>query len=120
MPIGIHFKYFTDAYHLFSLHSQLREVFNFVVYETHKKGWDLEVTSTFRSTGGVHSLFRGIDVVPVDRDIEKMEWIRALVNDTFDYGKEGFEVCVPIRHGSAPHVHLQARDETRRKENEHI
>ncbi len=119
MPIGICFKYFDDAYHLRDLHPKLKEVFNFVVHACHKKGWGLIITSTFRATGGVHSLYRGIDVVPTDRDTEKMEWIRTLVNDTFDYGKEGFEVCPPIRHGSAPHVHLQSRNETRRMENAH-
>jgi len=119
MPIGIRFKYFTDAYHLESLHPKLKEVFNFVVYETDKKGWELEVTSTFRSTGGVHSLYRGLDLVPIDRSIKKMEWIRKLVNDTFDYGKEGIWVCPPVRHGSAPHCHLQTRDETRRMEDAH-
>jgi len=119
MPIGIRFKYFTDAYHLESLHPKLKEVFNFAVHESHKKGWELEITSTFRSTGGVHSLHRGLDLVPVDRDIKKMEWIRKLVNDTFEYGKEGFEVCPPVRHGSKPHCHLQARNETRRIADEH-
>jgi len=120
VPIGIRFKYFDDAYFLKSLHPKLKEIFNFVVYEADKKGFEVEVTSVYRSTGGVHSLFRGIDLVPVDRDVEKMEWIRGIANDNFDYGKEGFEVCPPIRHGTGKHNHLQSRDETTRIENAHI
>lgn len=118
MP-SIRFKNFNDVNSMHSLHPRLIEIYNFVVHECAKKDIELEVTSTYRPTGGVHSLYRGIDIVPVDRSIEKMEWIRTLVNDTFDYGKEGFEVCVPIRHGTAPHCHLQSRTETKRRENEH-
>jgi len=117
---SLHFKYFTDAYFMGKLHPKLKEIFNFIVHKAEKEGWELEVTSTYRETGGVHQLYRGIDVVTVDRDTDKMERMRAWVNEEYDYGKDGIEVCPPIRHGSAPHCHLQSRDETTRRENAHI
>jgi hypothetical protein len=120
MPISIKFKTFADAYDLNDLHPKLKEILNFVIYEADKREWELEITSVYRASGGVHSLFRGVDLVPVDRDVGKMEWIRDKVNENFDYGKEGLEVCPPVRHGTAPHCHLQSRDETRRIENAHI
>lgn len=118
MP-SIKFKNFNDAYSLSSLHPQLKEIFNFVVNECDKEGIELEITSVCRDDGGVHSTSptRGIDLVPVDRDTTRMEWIRRKVNDTFDYGKEGFEIVPPIHHGTGPHVHCQARNETQRREN---
>jgi len=119
MPISIKFKTFIDAYYLNDLHPKLKEILNFVVYEAGQLDWELEITSVYRASGGVHGLFRGVDLVPIDRDVGKMELIRDKVNENFDYGKEGFEVCPPVRHGSAPHNHLQARDETRRTENAH-
>jgi len=115
-------KDFNDAYFLSSLHPKLKEILNFVIYEWSKEeSGDLEITSVYREDGGVHGTapIRGIDLVPVDRNIEKMELIRKFVNDTFDYGKEGIFVCPPVRHGTAPHCHLQSRDETRRMGNEH-
>jgi len=118
MP-SIKFKNFNDAFFLAAIRPQLKEVFCFIVEECGKNDIDLEITSVFRPVGGVHSLYRAVDLVPVDRDIEKMEWIRKLANDNFDYGKEGYEVCPAVRHGTAPHNHLQTRLETQRRENAH-
>ena len=116
------FKNYSDAYFLGSLHPRLKEILNFVIHETSKQGWDLIITSTYRDDGGVHSTgpIRGIDLVPVDRDTEKMEWIRGRVNKEFTYGKGDFQVCPDIHHGSAAHNHLQARDSTRRLENANL
>jgi len=111
MP-SLSFKNFTDAYDLSSLHPKLKKILNFVIHETGKKGWELEITSVFRDDGGVHEYYRGVDVVPVDRDESKMEWIRVKVNSTFDYCKGEIEVCPDIHHGTAPHCHLQSWDKT--------
>ncbi len=116
MPISLKFKTYTDAYDLASLHPKLREILNFVIHECSKEGVDLEITSVRRMDGGVHQYNRGVDVVPVNRSIETMEWIRKKVNENFDYGKGEIEVCPNIYHGSAPHNHLQVRESTRRRE----
>ena len=119
MP-SLSFKNFADAYDLSSLHPKLKEIFNFVVHEAGKKGWELEVTSVSREDGGVHQYKRGIDLVPVDRDTKKMQWIRGKVNSTFDYGKGKLQVVPPIDHGTAKHIHCQAWDKTTRRPNEDI
>jgi len=114
--IGLNFKNITHVDHYHKIHSKLAEVVNF----TAKTAWcdfrtRLEVTSIYRDGGGVHGVYRGIDLVPVGRSIDIMEALRNLINCTFDYGKEGLEVCPDIYHGTAPHLHLQVRDSTLRK-----
>ena len=98
----------------------LQKILNFAIHEASKRGWGLEVTSVYRDDGGVHSTapIRGIDVVPKDRSEKKMEWLREIVNSTFDYGKGKLQVCPDIDHGTSPHNHLQARNETTRRSDE--
>lgn len=119
MP-SLSFKTFTDAYDLSSLHPMLKKILNFVIHETDKRGWELEITQVVRDDGGVHGTtpVRGVDVLPKDRDETKMEWIRELVNSTFDYGKGKLQICPDIHHGTSPHNHLQARNETTRRSDE--
>ena len=77
------------------------------------------ITSTFRDDGGVHGLMRGCDLVPEDRDVETMEKIRKDTNKEWDYGKKNLQVIPPVRHGTAPHLHCQCRNSTRRREASH-
>ena len=120
MSIELVFKNWEDCFHMGSLHPKLRSIVTFVVNRAHTHyGRRMVVTSTFRDEGGVHGTrpnLRGIDLVPEDRDIEIMEKLRADTNEAWDYGKDPIEVCPPVRHGSAPHCHLQARNETKRRE----
>lgn len=118
MPISIKFKTYTDAYDLSSLHPRLKEILNFTIHEANKQGWELEITSIRRQDGGVHQYDRGVDIVPVDRDEEKMQWLRERVNESFDYGKGELQVCPDIHHGTAAHCHFQAWSKTARRSNE--
>lgn len=114
------FKNWEDSFHMGRLHPKLRLIVTYMVNRAYTHyGRRMEVTSTFRDDGGVHGTrpkLRGIDLVPEDRDIEIMEKLRVDTNKAWDYGKEPFEVVPPIRHGTAKHLHLQARKETHRKE----
>jgi len=114
------FKNYRDIYYLKDLHPILTDVLDFCIEYAHNElDVSLEVTSIWRPGSGVHTLYRGIDIVPVDRSVTKMEKIRAAVNNAYDYGKDEFEICPPVRHGTKPHNHLQVRDETKRRENAH-
>jgi hypothetical protein len=116
--IGLNFKDVNHVFHVHRLHLKLQEVFTFFLHEADKLWPETTwvVTSVFRNDGGVHNHYRGIDLVPEDRDLDKMKTMEDRVNAAFDYGKEGLKVCPDIHHGTAPHNHLQARDSTRRKE----
>ena len=116
--IGLNFKDFSHVVHVHKLHNKLQEVFTFFLHESNKLWPETTwvVTSVFRNDGGVHNHYRGIDLVHEDRDIKKMEIMEDIVNNAFDYGKEGLRVCPDIYHGTAPHNHLQVRNSTIRKE----
>jgi len=110
------FKNWEDCFYMDKLHSKLRPIVSYLVNLAHTRhGIRLEITSTFRADGGVHSLMRGIDLVPENRDVEVMETLRGEINREWDYGKAGLQVVPPVRHGTAPHIHLQARNETVRR-----
>lgn len=106
-----------DVFDFAKLHLKLKEVLFFAVDAAGDLGFQLEVTSICRDDGGVHATdpVRGIDVVPTDRAVYKMDQLRTAVNETWNYGKGDFEVCPEVRHGTAPHCHLQVRDQTTKK-----
>ena len=115
------FKDWRTAFEFDSLDKKLKQIVAYAITTAADMGIArLVVTSIQRDDGGVHSTHpvRGIDLVPEDRDVTSMETIRSAVNDEWDYGKQNssIEVCPPVRHGTAPHVHLQCRDETTRRE----
>ena len=116
--IGLNFKNFDDAFHVHNLHDKLQQVLVYFLKDASEAWPDTTwvVTSVYRKDGGVHQYYRGIDLVPESRQEEIMRMMRLRINETFDYGKEGIEVCPDIHHGTAPHNHLQARDSTQRKE----
>ena len=70
------------------------------------------VTSTVRETnqGSTHFWGRAVDLVPFSRDVEKMEKWRNFINDRWDYGKKKIQVVPDVRHGTAPHLHIQVSD----------
>ena len=106
------FKDYRDIYEVGDLNPILYDVLDFCIeYANTELDVDLEVTSIWRPASGVHTLYRAIDIVPTDRSVAKMEKIRDAVNEAYDYGKDEFEICPPVRHGSAPHCHLQVRPE---------
>lgn len=115
--IGLDFKDVNHVFHIHKLHATLQKVLTFLLHETHKAWPETTwvVTSVYREDGGVHNYYRGIDLVPQDRDTKKMEIARESINNHFDYGKGKLEVCPPIRHGTAKHCHLQVCDATIRK-----
>ena len=76
-----------------------------------KFGFGLVVTSVWRpaASSGIHSLYRAIDLQTELLTDFYMNEIRAYINGNWDYGKEGYEVIPDIRHGTAPHIHMQVR-----------
>ena len=109
------FKELLDCFDMGELHPRLRPIIVFVANEADKIGCRLVVTSVKREDG-IHKLLRAVDLVPEDRDIEVMKKLRLRINRAWDYGKEPYEVVPNIRHGTAPHLHLQVRNETTKKE----
>ena len=105
------FKDWEDCFDMGDLHPKMRPVLEFVMNQADQLGVSLVITSVKRDDG-VHKALRGLDLVPEDRDIEVMEKIREKTNDRWDYGKSPYSVVPPIRHGTAPHIHLQVRSET--------
>jgi len=102
------FKTWTDCFDMGSLHPMIRPILEFAVELV---GQRLVITSVRRQSG-VHGLLRAVDVVPEDRDIEVMEKIRTEINKRWEYGKKPYQVVPKVRHGTAPHVHIQVRDDT--------
>ena len=116
----LHFKTWKIAFELQDIAAKLQEVLIFVLSEAESRKIEMEVTEISRKDGGVHGTepVRGIDLVPVvgswKRSVEVMQIIRTLVNDNWFYGKGDFEVCPPVRGGTAPHIHLQVCHLTRK------
>ena len=116
MSIELVFKSWEDSFHMGKLHPKMRPILTYVINHAWTRyGIRLVVTSIYREDGGVHQYFRGADLVPEDRAVEAMEKIREDTNKEWDYGKAGIQVIPPVRHGTAPHLHLQARDATERR-----
>lgn len=113
------FKDWRTAFEFDRLDKKLKQIVAFTVQKAAEMGARLVVTEIARDDGGVHSTHpcRGIDLVPEDRDLQTMNNIRDEINSEWNYGKENssLEVCPPVRHGTAPHIHLQCRDETSRR-----
>jgi len=115
--VRIGFKSHLDIFDIGELHPVLVRVLEYTIDAAEEMNVELEITSVARGGGGVHSTrpIRGLDLVPLDRDVLRMQDLRAAINRTWDYGKENFEVCPEVRHGTAPHCHLQVRNETKRR-----
>lgn len=111
MSKEIIFKDWTDCFDMGELHPTIRPILELAV---ELAGQRLVITSVKRKTG-VHGLLRALDVVPEDRDIEVMKKIRTGINKRWDYGRKPYQVVPKVRHGTAPHVHIQCRDQTRRR-----
>ncbi|KKM97244.1 hypothetical protein LCGC14_1170070 [marine sediment metagenome] len=80
---------------------------------------DLVITEVWRNDkSSTHYYNRALDVVPANRDIALMEKMRTYINAAWDYGKGEYQVVPPVRHGTAPHIHIQtaSNDRTHRRE----
>jgi len=76
-------------------------------------GDDCVVTSVYRNDVTTHSNpppYRFLDVAipPID-GIRRAEVIRQVINILFPYGAPGYQTIPEIRHGTAPHLHVQVR-----------
>jgi len=119
LSISLVFKNWEDSFHMGELHENLRPILTFLINLAWTRyGRRLEVTSNLRKDGGIHSYFRAIDLVPEDRDVEIMEKLREAVNQEWDYGKPGLQVIPAVRHGTGPHLHVQCRSESHRREHD--
>ena len=110
--ISLIFKDWRIAFDFDKINDTLKEVVAFTIQTAEELGISrLVITEIKRDDGGVHSVWRGIDLVPEDRNVDDMNRLRDIINDTWDYGKPGsaLSVCPPLRHGTAPHIHLQVR-----------
>lgn len=74
---------------------------------------ELVITSIYRNDGSTHSQrppYRFVDVAILETGgLEGSEKMRSAINILFPYGKEGFETIPPLRHGNAPHFHIQCK-----------
>ena len=96
--------------------SPLKSDLRFIVYAV--AGWfdflglgNIVVTDIWRNDpNSVHHFWRGIDIVPEDRDENKMNLIRDFINEHFQYdaARPKKDVVPNIHHGTAPHDHLQS------------
>ena len=112
------------------LHPALREVLAWMheylprsktsrlVYTSIYRDYDAEIA---RGRSGVHGLRRGADIVVICIDgkpYEQDEYnnLGILINSIFYYGDGGkHQVAFAAPHGTGPHLHLQARDGTRKR-----
>ena len=91
--------------------TRLREIVQFMdayAYSTWRD--DLVVTSIFRDDpNSVHAYGRGIDLALLIKG--NSEQLRRIVNQKFDYdlARPELETIPALRHGTAPHFHVQVR-----------
>lgn len=69
----------------------------------------LVITEVWRNDpSSTHYYYRAVDIaIPVKAGVKGAELIRELTNKAFPYGKVGFDTVPDIRHGTAPHIHIQ-------------
>lgn len=76
-------------------------------------GDGLLVTSIYRNDNSTHNCpppYRFIDIAILEHGgIMGSETLRKAINILFPYGKEGYETIPVLRHGTAPHFHVQVR-----------
>jgi len=116
-----------DMEHYERLHSRLKEVLRWMtLYLSKSKASRLVYTSIYRpyfdevarGRSGVHGFHRAADVTVIKQDMtqfaqQDLDRLAMLLNKVFDYGDRGkHRVAVSNPHGTGPHLHLQARDET--------
>lgn len=95
------------------LHPKLKEIVLWMGHEAWDKSRDvLVVTDMYRDKyGSVHKYWRGIDIALLEYG--DSEQLRIEVNKKFPYGMRGDgtlgETIVDLRHGSAPHFHVQVK-----------
>lgn len=109
------FKHGVDSRELARIHPKLRRLVDWVS-DYCWQNWmdDIVVTSIFRTDNpsSVHAYGRGIDLATLVRG--NSEELRRIVNDLHPYGDGVHETIPELRHGNAPHLHLQVMDtETR-------
>lgn len=98
---------------------------SFVQERARALGWDLLVTSIFRTPfedkqlkgSGVHSAWRALDIRTLDVPAEKVTQLTDEVNKTFQYdpNRTHLPVAYSKMHGNAPHLHIQVTHLTGRK-----
>lgn len=97
----------------------MREILIDLLKWMDEKDEDAEITAIWRDDpGSTHYYFRALDLVPATREVAMMEEMRTFLNDTWDYGKGNIQVVPGVRHGTAPHIHIQVRGETHKREKE--
>jgi len=76
---------------------------------------DLVVTSISRNDASTHSSTNGppwrfIDIAILNNGgMNGTERVRKAINELFPYGVRGYQTIPELRHGTAPHAHLQIK-----------
>jgi len=112
---------------------QLKEILRWLsAYLSKSKAMRLIYTSIYRhydeerakGRSGIHGLHRAADVVIYEdgREFDQADYDRMayLLNNTFFYGDGEHQVCVSAPHGTGLHLHIQARKETHKRNQEEM
>lgn len=103
------------------LDKRLYPIIEFMRQEAWQRWGDiLVVTRIADNDGSTHSNpkpYRFIDFAILESDLvgsdintsklTNTEALRNMVNVSFPYGVKGYETIAPLRHGTAPHAHVQ-------------
>lgn len=77
---------------------------------------DLVVTSIHRNDQSTHRNpppYRFIDIAILENGgMKGSERLRKAINELFPYGVAGYQTVPELRHGNAPHLHIQVRPTT--------
>lgn len=97
---------------LTEINPNLRQIVNvveFLAWEKYRD--DLVVTEILRADQtSVHHYGRGIDIAILKHGgVQGSERLRHAINIMYPYGKEGVVTIPPLRHGTAPHIHIQVK-----------
>ena len=120
-----------DLDHYEQLITPLKDILRWLaVYLAKSKAMRLIYTSVYRpykdeiarGRSGVHGFHRAADVVIYKDGLEfsQQDYDRMciLLNIIFDYGDGRHKVCVSAPHGTGLHLHIQAKKETHKRNQE--
>ena len=93
-------------------------------YALERWKWEFTITSIYRSpeedaalkASGVHSHWRAVDVRTRGRSQKAIDDVAAYANTRWIYDpkRPSLKVCFTEPHGTGPHAHFQAHDNTKR------
>ena len=117
----------------FVKHTDVEEILQWLaIYLAKSKALRLIYTSIYRDfneekakgRSGVHGLYQAADVV-IYKDGQEFtqrenNLTAYLLNTEFTYGDGKHQVCVSFPHGTGKHLHIQARKETHKRNQEEM